>query len=465
MKCKKCGTEGNSEFCPKCGADLKGKAKSPQMKKWIGFGSLFILLLLIGLIGYPSLKDLTSPHQAVAALKEAVQKKDADRIHSLIQSNKEGWTFEKKDADLLLHYLNEHPEDADTLFNHLTTWAKILEGQTKPDPHLEETYASISMKESGRKWLLFKNYSFFLTPVYIDISVNRDHVKLYINDELVDENPPKNDVNSYGPYSIGTYELKAVATGSHFDATESRIVEAFEIDTPPISEKLTINAGEVNLATAYDHTSVLLNGEKTDIEIGRQFEKFGLLPMDGSATITLEKEFPWGTMRSEEYVIDDQRMDLSKVSALSETDRNKIMEMLNENWKLHTEALVSGDASKMDVPEEYKKAVEKQASQLQGKRKKYVATFIQSRYDVESLKRPVYNEEKDRYELQVEAEYTLNEPELHGYSLLREGDNATVTYYMTVFFDEESKEWKIDHYKTGSFFLTSTNEIKTFDIK
>lgn len=208
-----------------------------------------------------------------------------------------------------------------------------------------------------------------------------------------------------------------------------------------------------------------MNGKKTDAIIGKLPEELGMVPIDGSVTFTLEKEFPWGIATSEDFPVKNRRMDLSSFTVLSSDVREDIMNMLNENWKQHTDALQSGDTSKMTfAPEKYKETVKKQAENLHGRSKEYIATFIKARYDVETLKTPIYNEEKDRYELKVEAEYTLNEPELHGYSLLRKDDDATTTYYMTLYFDENEGEWKIDNYAVGSFFLSSLHEIKTYEI-
>jgi len=140
------------------------------------------------------------------------------------------------------------------------------------------------------------------------------------------------------------------------------------------------------------------------------------------------------------------------------------MTLLNENWSQHTEALQTADTTKMTlVPEEYKEAVKREALKLKNLSETYVATFIQARYDLETIKMPAYNEEKNRYELKVEAEYMLLEPQLHNYSLLRDGDKATTTFYMSLYYDENENKWKIEDYANGSFFLIESNEIKKYD--
>jgi len=160
----------------------------------------------------------------------------------------------------------------------------------------------------------------------------------------------------------------------------------------------------------------------------------------------------------------DHALSLDDLAVLTEAEQEPLMNMLNENWKQYTETLNTLDEKKMKLmPEKSRKSVMKYAKRLKGLSGGYEAEFVKAVYVVDSLKMPAYNADQNRYELKAKAEYTLNEPLNHGYWVLIDGDKATTTYYMDLYYDEEYGNWKIENYKDGSFYIISSDDTKTFE--
>lgn len=470
MNCKKCNAyiRTGASFCFECGAPVneqneKHPQKRPFSKKILLLCSIILLstaAIVLYIIGY----NASSPEKLVKEFKHAIHAKDTEKIASLVTSSVSDWTFKKIDADLLLTYLSEHTDDKEVLFQRLDMEAAQYKEEKQIYRYDDEPFAAIALKQKGKKWLFFPNYIFEIAPVYLHVKVNKDKAKIFINGTEVEKNTKADDYRPYGPFSIGTYEIKAVIKGKYIDAEEKKEAVVYEVDNSKIEESLSIQASIVEASTYYNDTSLYINGEKTDVKLGNTREELGMIPTDGSVTFTLEKEFPWGMAKSEEFAVTEEYMNMDQFTVLSPEQQEEIMTSLNENWSQHTEALQTADTSKMTlVPEEYKEAVKKEALTLAALSETYVATFIQARYDLETIKMPAYNEEKNRYELKVEAEYMLLEPQLHNYSLLRDGDKATTTFYMSLYYDENENKWKIEDYANGSFFLMESNEIKKYD--
>lgn len=422
-----------------------------------------LLIVVLCIVLYQIGLSASSPDKTVAAFKEAVKAKNESKIVSLLNSSTDNWKFKKADASELLSYLEDHPDMKDDLFTKLDRQAESF---TDDSIYMnnDETFASIHLKEDGKKWLFFHNYSLDVIPAYINITVNKDSAKIFVDNTEVETNTNEGKSKTYGPFSPGDHEIKAVLPGKYINAEEKETVALFDEKHREINKTLEIQASEVQAMTIYDDTTLYVNGEKTDVKIGKDMEEVGMLPTDGTATFKLEKEFPWGTATSEDYPVDDKFMNMEEFVAIPQDQQEELMVMLNENWKQHTAALQTGNTAKMTyAPKEYQAAVKKEAKSIKSRPKKYVATFTKARYNTDTLKTPVFNEEKNRYELKVEAEYTLHEPKLHNYALLRKGDDAITTYYMDLYFDEKEKKWKIEDYHNGSFFLTESDDLKSFD--
>ncbi|WP_102272022.1 zinc ribbon domain-containing protein [Cytobacillus massiliigabonensis] len=471
MICKNCKTplRAGAGFCSECGAQAEENNRQPLIrpfsKKLLILIGTVILLIAAAAVLYIIGNNSSSPVKLVNEFKQAVNKKDAEKITSLLHSSVSDWTFQKSDAELLLAYFSEQTDDKNELFKRLDKEAAEYEENQEIYRFDDEPFAAIALKQEGKKWLFFHKYSLQVVPVYLRVKVNKDDAKIFINGKKIEDQTKADDYQTYGPFSIGTHEIKAVIEGKYVDAEEKKEVVLYEVKNSKMDESISIQASTVEASTFYEDTSLYINGQKTEMTLGSAREEIGILPTDGSVTFTLEKEFPWGLAKSDEFAVTEKYINMNQFTVLSPEQQEEIMTLLNENWSQHTEALQTADTSKMMlVPEEYKESVKKSALQLATLSEKYTATFIQARYDMESIKMPIYNEDKNRYELKVEAEYTLLEPQLHNYSLLRDGDKATTTFYMSLYYDEKESKWKIEDYADGSFFLRESNEIKTFEI-
>lgn len=482
MRCDECGKEVSDEgkFCSECGAEKPDLTKEKNRGKSIFLSPLFLsaagLILLAGIAGvsfyYYASSSLTADRM-VDELQEAMEESDSDRFMELVAEHDDSWNFTSQNAADLMDFLHENESEQEEVFATLRQHAdwhdnldedvNALIGNTSDSP-----YAAISLKQEGSRWLFFDDYQFEVTPAYLQVSADRDDMSLFLNEEVLEDDELELADEDYliGPLAPGFYNLKGEIETEFMTVEDKQEIILFGLSNDREYTHMEFNLQTVEASAVYDGTSVYINGELTDVETGEGAVEIGELPVDGSAAISFEKEFPWRTVTSDDIPVEGGTVTLEEFEVLTEDEQMEIMEMLNENWKHHTEALMTGDASIMAyASDEYKERVEELHPDLPDNRGDYIGEVEESKYRLNSLEFPEYNEETERYELEVAAEYTVYEPQARTYALLREGDgdyNRT-TYYLDIYYDEEDGNWMVENYSVGHFFITSGDSQESFE--
>ncbi len=354
------------------------------------------------------------------------------------------------------------------MFDRLDEQVEILQNRgDDADRYAAQTnetpYATIMLKQEGRKWLLFPDYKLKVTPAYLNVTVNQDNAKLFLNDEEINSQTVADDATSYGPLAPGTYELEAILPARYVDANAAETVDLFDWYEESQDVALEINAGVVQASTSYEETQLYINNEETDIVLGPELTDIGTLPLDGKAKFIFEKEFPWGVATSSEISVDNETIRY-EFDAMPDEEKQAVMDMLNENWEQQTDALQNGDSSKMVyASEEYRQKIDQEYDKLQNFNQEYVADFVKALYRLDSLEQPEFNSHTDRYELTVEVEYSVEEPELERFSILKDGNINRTTYEMLVYYDENEGEWRIHDFNVGYFVIVGSDAQKAYE--
>ncbi|MEK3797385.1 zinc-ribbon domain-containing protein [Peribacillus sp. FSL H8-0477] len=470
MNCPNCGqtTEKHAEFCPACGYKLSNqrrKGRLPLRKNGIIIISISLFLILAAVIAYQTGKSASSPSKVVDSFHKALDAEDSTTVTKLLVSDVDGWKVKNKDSQKLLDYYKENSSDKDQLIRQLNEQAESAEAGRNTTIYRDEDYAVFSLKQDGKKWLLFDQYVITVTPVYLKVKVDQDNARILVDGKELTAKSTKDKNYSSGPIGPGNHEIKSVLPGKFVSSEKKEEISIYNEKYDEVFKEITFDVDAIKVNSFYEDSILFINGKRTDIVLNPEFTDLGLLPIDGTVKLHIEKELPWGNFKSDEITVkEDNYIKFDDLAVLTEAEQEPIMNMLNENWKQYTETLNTLDEKNMKLmPEKSRKGVMKYAKRLKGLSGGYEAEFVKAVYVVDSLKMPVYNADQNRFELKVKAEYTLNEPLNHGYWVLIDGDKATTTYFLDLYYDEDDKSWKIEEYKDGSFYIISSDVTKTYE--
>ncbi|SDZ18360.1 hypothetical protein SAMN05421736_107105 [Evansella caseinilytica] len=510
MYCNHCGTTitRDSSFCPECGTPTRrhedasndefknddiimeetqaeavasseetpiAETEAPVGKKpfftkrivWIL--SVFGFLLISGIVLYQIAAKAAKPDHLVEAFWEAVDRGDSDELSKMLYPKNDDWEFTTSQAEALLTLLNEHPDQKDILRNELLSEQNYYnkEGDGTKES-LSNYYATVSLTNHGKKWLFFDDYLLEISPIYLRVITNQENVILYINNEKAGENLPTDEYQVFGPYAPGKYELRAKLETDYYQLEAFETAQLFYSFHDSESVGVTFDdVKSVRVIGPLDEAVLFINGKETDIIVESQYSTIGDFPVNGELTLHLEKEYPWGTATSEEIVLDDTSIRFEDFDQTPEDDRNAIMELLNEIWEQELEAIKTGDTSGMVyAPDERKEKVQEEYEQMQEKNKDYSeAKFVTAKYWKDSFDNFSYNDKENRYEVSIEAEYTMYEPDDRRYSTFREDEYGRTTYYFHMYYDEEKQEWIYLDYERNALFLLESHEVYTYEFE
>lgn len=475
MKCNTCGhklKQNGQQFCPECGSDLNEKSNTDKPRKKIG-GKMIALLSLIALlitsifIFYFIGKTKFTPENTVVAFEEAVKDKDHKSLRKLMTPYQDLFAIDKENTTAFIEFLHDHPEDFKQLTNQLYQHAEGINS----NPLKEDTYGTILLSQSGKKWLLFDDYELLVVPAFIELTTKAEKLDLYINDKKVATSSDEDFKEKFGPFMIGTYEVKVVFENDYVTSEETEELKLLHSNMDTIHHTFGMTVNDVEVTSLFDDYDLYVNGEVTDIPLSNaRRQPIGEFPSDGSVLLQVGKEYPWGDVISEEKEITDVHVGFDTVHPLTHEEQISLMEELNKTLEDYFSALSKNDISILDdgASENLQDQLEKQNRKTNRRNSDYTANLREIRYNIENITNPVYDEVLKAYTLTLEAHFLINEPNGHlGWVNFGKDDEKEANKYsreLTVFYDEETEKWILNSTNTGYFFVfDSEAEIFEYD--
>jgi hypothetical protein len=191
---------------------------------------------------------------------------------------------------------------------------------------------------------------------------------------------------------------------------------------------------------------LLINDEYTDASLDyTSYEGFGPLPYDTVLTMQVEKEFPWGTYRSEKKPIKEGATweeDYLEINPLDDAVREQIMGDVNNFLDTMLEAYTLGDTSGLQnaadqVKEDIAGYVEYDS---------YEGELIKVVYDLETFS--IYQDEAGQYNSYLSGIFTVNELDFYTNTV----EPYEITWNFTVVYDEDSESWNVSQYNESYYF-------------
>lgn len=166
-------------------------------------------------------------------------------------------------------------------------------------------YGNFEIK--SKQGLFYKRYYIALDTVEVEFTTNTKDIKV----EFEDKKFNLQDVAQFdvipGIYNVKyTYETQFgdICNDINISILEDKKVE------------LKIDGNYVTLYSNFDDAKVLINNENTGL-LAKEIKNFGPIPKEKDIVIKLQREFPWGTIESNEENISNQeyiKLDISMVN-------------------------------------------------------------------------------------------------------------------------------------------------------
>lgn len=187
----------------------------------------------------------------------------------------------------------------------------------------------------SRKGFLKEKYYIDINTVTVNFITNINGVDMEFSNKrfnLIDK--AEFDVIP-GTYTV-LYEYKT----EYGDISESKILNLMEDETVEIS----IDGNYITVYSNFDDAKVFINDIDTELE-AKDIKNYGPFPKDKDIKIYLEREFPWGTIRSEELLISNEQYIKLDINMVNSELNNMIYDIANKFYLSSFEALNSRDKS------------------------------------------------------------------------------------------------------------------------
>lgn len=447
-------------------ADEEHKEKRQRNKLLIFIAIIVIIIMVAGAVFYFVGKGKFTPDKKVTAFEDAVKNEDTKELKALLQPHKDSFKITDDNTAALIRYLNDHPDALKEVKNRLNEQAESLQS-SKSDESSDERYGTINLSKAGKEWLLFDNYQFEVVPAMIQVTTKNPDVDLLINDDKVTTTSEEDEEASFGPFMPGTYTVKAAFDNTYASVEDEEEINLFDIEQQTVAHSFELPLEEIEIKSWYEDFNLYVNDKKTDIKVDTEKQSIGEFPIDESVELDIRKEFPWGEVKSDTKTVDGDYIIFNSINVLPEEDEVALMEQINDSVSQYHEALTKNDTSliKGGLTKDMKKEFIKMVKEAKKKSPKDKSNLVRAIYKMED-NYPEFDKKLDGYTLTLKAHYVIHDPYYKGFFNWQSMDEDKKEFLrprnVTVFYDEDNKEWKISNIEEDNF-LISENEEKVFE--
>lgn len=252
--------------------DIKvNKSKETLMKRKIVI--IIVCLLIISI--FVTVKYKSSKNTVLKELEISLKKDKPGKVYKKIRVN--GKKINKSDLKPLIEYYKENSFKIDEIIKELNSYGK----------------SSFFILKNEKK-LFNDNYKIEIETFDAKISTNFNDSKIYVNDKFIGNG---SEATSLIP---GKYVIKA-----KLNTLYGEIIEEEEIFLVENEEyKIKLNAININLSSNFNDADVFINDKKINKKV-KDIINYGPIPINSSVNLYVEREFPWGILKSEKISISD----------------------------------------------------------------------------------------------------------------------------------------------------------------
>lgn len=433
--CRECGKELNKEHnvCIHCGTPLNKDNpleevlvnKVPMTKKkkfvWGTVIGLFIILISSHMLA----KSYFSAESVQKRFENAITDNDIKRLTDFV-IHENGSSISKEEAKAFAKLINKNDK------NYLDELTEVIHNDTFVG--IYDTY-KIEVVDQ------YAYYDNFIDGLSIEF--NGEETPTYEQDEAH---------ITYGPLAPGIYTIKAKFSG---DYGETVMEDTLTLDRSYREETsigmdipISMVSFYVENYTRFDVSEayIKLNEEKMPIPEDGETEGFGPFIIDGSQTINIVAQMPWGEITSEDISIDESYMSIN--AELINSDQYKAV---TETLKDFGEQYVNAFADRSTKPfttatNSFKEDLESMFDD----RYYFTGKLVKLQVEKDSIK---VNNTLKTPEISIYANYTI-ESDQHSLTEKPHLEENNNPWIVSLSYDKENKEWLINNTEHSYNWIT-----------
>lgn len=436
--CKNCGTKTTAAdtHCASCGNEVKNikpsthrSFKATKKQKVILFSSAASLFILGGL--YYTGSTLADGSRTLNQVQQAILDEDSETLLTYMSSSDPVQEITEEHAQDLISFYHDSSYTQKDMDEYFSYRADLL--RTGDNPLFAEENAGpelpwVSFEKSGSKYLLFDNYELVLDSFPLYAASNQHEVSFQVDGESVSHDVDGQGYFYLGDFLPGEYEVTAALENDFIDlSVSSSHQHLYEEGT----SELLFDVDEIEVTSSIENSVLFINGEESGMTVGTSPTTIGPVLMNGEMELHVERDSPFGTLRSE--AVSPEEWDMYFDILLNE----EITDSILEDMENHFEDIGLADenqSNSVQVLEEMEWFMEMAGiHEMQGK----FAVSI-----------PVTEH------WQQDASWNADELDMQPYEENR---------IYTLLFDEEDEAWEIDDYTSDYGDRVGLPETLTFD--
>lgn len=435
--------------------DIAEKIQSFQLSKsskiFMTIAGALIVFLLIGLkIG----ESQTSYEKKIEKLEEAIFNSDAKTLVNLLTTDHQSMLINENSVSGLIEFYQKYPSEMNNLIQHLKAQGNHYKIDSDSIDIHDENYP-INLVKKGRIFI-YDHFKIQVSPVYFDVYTNYEDTEILINGEIIATATTEDFSKEFGPYLPGTYTFRAKHSSDYVDL-ETKTVQT-NVDPGYVSEvDLYLEASDVFFESSYydqqalDVIHLYINDEDTGINLIEQ-HTVGPLPTDGSIEVAYEGEFPWGPMKSENFSLEADHMDVS--FSLNEEFTQTIQDLIIQYNKEYMKAYTTADDSVLTVAaEQMVEEIIEDAEYDQEQEHNYSGKFIGIGFYEEAFN--LSFDEGGYWYVSVGTDIIVEENSSESLGSLEPEITEKEMEYELIY-DAESDEWTVINTRRGSYMMMET---------
>lgn len=427
-------------------------AMSRRQKLFILLGMVLLAALFAG---YKVGEYFTSEDRLIGQFENALESSDYKAAAQLLSSKDERLVIDEKTITGFMNYLDQNQAAKKEIIDMLREQARAG-GQAGKELLRGYGLSGIVNLEKNGKMLLYDKYKLTMAPVYVRVETNYAGTVLLVNGQQAAVADVPDFKMELGPYVPGLYRVEAKYKNEFVNLHRSEELQLLEPERL-YNTDLKLAGEVIRWDTRFSEQADLqgrlyINGKKLEINPFDNHE-FGPVTTDGSMTLVVEADLPWGTVKSAEVKIEDHEifLDFTRQDSFQKSIKDTIVRHAKENL----EAFASGDTDKLTLStDKYKDVLQNVVTQFKESGYAYKSNYIGTVFDMGSIdldyRNDVWQMTLITQPLIEAATYTEGEtPSLE----MQEAYSKTGLIY-----DDEQGIWKVD-------FISNTWGFKTDELE
>lgn len=181
---------------------------------------------------------------------------------------------------------------------------------------------------------------FLYDKYYIDINTINVKFTTNISDVNVEFLNKRFNLINEAEFNIipGEYSLSYKYKTKYGDISESKIINLMEDKIVEVN----IDANYITLYSNYDDAKVFINNVDTGL-ISKEIKNYGPLPKDKDIKVFIQREFPWGIIKSEEISVGNNQYINLNIGMVNDRLNNMINETVDSFYSSVFNALNNKD--------------------------------------------------------------------------------------------------------------------------